>query len=252
MPFDWWTLALQTVNVLILVWILARFFFRPIAGIVAKRRDETERLMADADAERKQAKQERAAAEAARQQVADERERLMAEAQKAAEAEKARLLDESAEALARQRNEAESGLARQQAEVEGNLIDRASDLSVEIAQRLLRRLPPETVFTAFLAGLEGALRNLPADGAAGLAGADGDHPVEVVTAAPLADEQTAQVRALLQSVGGASVQIAFRTDPRLIAGIEVHARNTVIRNNWQADLARIREELTHDHNHLAS
>ena len=30
MHIDWWTLALQTVNVLVLIWLLARFFFRPV------------------------------------------------------------------------------------------------------------------------------------------------------------------------------------------------------------------------------
>ena len=55
MHFDWWTLALQTVNVLVLIWILARFFFRPVADIVAKRQAETNKLLADAAAAREQA-----------------------------------------------------------------------------------------------------------------------------------------------------------------------------------------------------
>lgn len=253
MPFDWWTLALQAINVLVLVWILGRFFFRPVAAIVAKRREETERLMAEAEAKRQQAERERAAAEAARTEVAEERERLMAEAQKAAEAEKARLLSQPAEDLARQREEAEHSLARQREEAEGELINHASDLSVEIARRLLGRLPADATFAAFLAGIEKALQDLQAeDGAAGFVGADGDHPLEVVTAAPLDADQAAQVREMLQRVGGSDVQVTFRTDPDLIAGIEVHARNTTIRNNWQADLARIREELAHDRNHLPS
>ena len=55
MHIDWWTLALQTVNVLILIWILGRFFFRPVADLVTKRRDEATRLLSDADAARKEA-----------------------------------------------------------------------------------------------------------------------------------------------------------------------------------------------------
>ncbi len=73
--------------------------------------------------------------------------------------------------------------------------------------------------------------------------------MEIVTAAPLSEEQARQVRALLEQAAGTKVALEFRTDPALIAGIEVHARNTTIRNNWQADLARIREELAHEHNH---
>src|SRR6516162_6653699 len=48
MRIDSWTLALQTFNVLILVWILARFFFRPIMNIVAKRQEEAKKLLTDA------------------------------------------------------------------------------------------------------------------------------------------------------------------------------------------------------------
>ena len=55
MHIDWWTLALQAANVLILIWILARFFFRPIADIVTQRQQETKKLFDEADAARKQA-----------------------------------------------------------------------------------------------------------------------------------------------------------------------------------------------------
>jgi len=29
MTIDWWTLGIQTVNVVILIWLLERFFWRP-------------------------------------------------------------------------------------------------------------------------------------------------------------------------------------------------------------------------------
>lgn len=249
MQFDWWTLALETINVLVLVWILARFFFRPIAAIVAKRREEVGRVLAEAMVEREAAEQAKAAAAAEHQHIAAQREALMESARTEAAAEKEQLLAQSADALARQREEAEAALARQRHETEGELFDQASNLSVDIANRLLERLPQEAVFAAFLPGLETALKNLPDDGAEGIAGADGEHPVEVVTAAPLTDEQAGQLRALLEQAAGTPAALEFRTDPALIAGIEVHARNTIIRNNWQADLARIREDLVHDHNH---
>jgi F-type H+-transporting ATPase subunit b len=73
MHLDWWTLALQTVNVLVLIWILARFFFRPIKAIVAKRQEETSKLFADAAAARKAAADARSEAETARAEVASPR-----------------------------------------------------------------------------------------------------------------------------------------------------------------------------------
>ena len=50
MHLDLWTMALQTVNVLVLVWLLQHFLFRPVAGIIAARRAAADRLLADAEA----------------------------------------------------------------------------------------------------------------------------------------------------------------------------------------------------------
>ena len=153
MHIDWWTLALQTVNVLILIWILARFFFRPIADIVAKRQQETNRLFAEADAARKQAADALAQAEKGRAEVAAERDRLLADAQKAAQGEKARLMELAAQDAAKLRHEAEAALARDRAAAEGEIVDHAAALSVDIARRLLARLPAKPAFETFLAAL---------------------------------------------------------------------------------------------------
>jgi F-type H+-transporting ATPase subunit b len=249
MHIDWWTLALQTVNVLVLIWILGRFFFRPVADIVAKRQEETSRLLADAAHARKEAIDLRAEADKARGNVAAERERLVAEAQKAAEGEKARLLAKSADEIAKQRAEAESAIARERATTEQAIISHASELSIEITQRLLKRLPVGVSFPAFLEGICGELRNLSSEAQYSFAAADADHPIAVVTAAVLTDEQAAQVRKSLHGVFGTELSLTFRSDPALIAGIELHSRNTIVRNNWQADLGRIREELNRDGHH---
>ena len=103
MHIDWWTLALQTVNVLILIWILARFFFRPIAEIIAKRQDEMNKLFADAEAARKHAADARSEAEKARAEIGAERDQLLAEAQKSAQTEKAKLLQQASQEAAKLR-----------------------------------------------------------------------------------------------------------------------------------------------------
>ena len=38
MTIDWWTLGIQTVNVIILIWLLGRFFWRPVAAMIEQRR----------------------------------------------------------------------------------------------------------------------------------------------------------------------------------------------------------------------
>ena len=38
MTIDWWTLGIQTVNVVVLVWLLQHFFWRPVAAMIEQRR----------------------------------------------------------------------------------------------------------------------------------------------------------------------------------------------------------------------
>ena len=89
MHLDPWTLALQTINVLVLVWLLARFLFRPVAAIIAARRAAADALMADAEAARAKAAAEAAALAQQRQGLADDGDRIVAAARAAAEAERA-------------------------------------------------------------------------------------------------------------------------------------------------------------------
>ena len=248
MHFDWWTLALQTVNVLVLIWILARFFFRPVADIVAKRQAETNKLLADAAAAREEAATIRADADKAHAVLDAERDRLIAEARNSAQIEKTNLLAQSSQEIAKLHGEAEAAIARDRTAAQQAIIARASEVSVDIAQRLLGRLPPKIALTAFLDGLCQELRALSSaerESFVSSVAAD-SHAIEVVTAAPLTKDETERVRDALKQALGGSPTFEFRSDPTLIAGIELHSRNTIVRNSWRADLDRIGKELSRD------
>jgi F-type H+-transporting ATPase subunit b len=249
MHIDWWTLALQTVNVLIFIWILARFFFRPIADIVAQRQQETQKLFDEADAARKQAAATRAQAEKARAEFAAERDRLLAEAQKAAQAEKAKLEQEAAQDAAKLRRESEAAIARDRAAAESQIVDHAGMLSVDIARRLLERLPSNLAVDAFLTVLCDEIGKLSAEiRGAFVAAATSGRAVEVVTQGPLGEGETDHIRIALTQAFGAELPLTFRSDAKVLAGIELHGHNVILRNSWRADLERIREELGRERN----
>ena len=79
MHIDWSTLALQTINVLVLVWLLARFLFRPVKTIIAERRAAAEKLLADAAATRAQAEADAAEVRQRLQSASADAERMMAD-----------------------------------------------------------------------------------------------------------------------------------------------------------------------------
>ncbi|HEY8370795.1 MAG TPA: F0F1 ATP synthase subunit B, partial [Thermodesulfobacteriota bacterium] len=164
MRVDWVTVVAQIVNFLVLVWLLARFLYRPIMRAMARREAEVAARLEEADAKA------RAAEAAARRHE---------EALEALEAARTRLMDEAkaaAERLGRQleadvRREVEETRARWLAQLEeeraaflqelrrqaarhflevarralAHLAD--ADLEEQVAQvfaERLRRLPPET------------------------------------------------------------------------------------------------------------
>ncbi len=243
MHIDWWTLAFQTVNVLVLIWILGRFFFRPVADIVAKRQAQAAEVLAEAAAVRRQADATRADADKARAEINAERDRLIAEALQAAQAEKASLLAQAADEAAKLRGEAEAAIARDRSAAQQAIMTRAGELAVEIARRLLGRLPPAAALSAFLDGLGRELRALPPEARASFtSAATGAHAIALVTAAPLSTAEMQQVSDALKAAG-LELPLVFRSDPAVIAGIELHSPNMIVRNSWRADLDRIRKEL---------
>ncbi|MGA2128834.1 MAG: ATPase, partial [Xanthobacteraceae bacterium] len=80
MTIDWWTLGIQTVNVVILVWLLERYFWRPVAAMIEQRRATAQRTLADAEAARGAAAAALGEIERTRVGFAVEREAILAAA----------------------------------------------------------------------------------------------------------------------------------------------------------------------------
>jgi len=249
MHIDWWTLALQTINVLVLVWLLARFLFRPVMTMIAERRAAAEKLLSDAAAVRAQAEAEAKAIQQRLQSVSAEGERMMTEARAAAETERARLLQQAADAATHTRDAAQAALANDRETMERALRQKACDLAITIAGRLLRLLPARAATAALLEAVTAAVTDLPEDQRRNLAASAGS--IDVVTAVPLDASQQAECRELLGRLFGRPPALVFRTDPTLIAGVELHTAQLLIRNSWQADLQRIADELRQEEANVA-
>lgn len=243
MHFDWSTLALQTINFAILVWLLDRFLYRPVLRVMNARRAEIEAHYAAAREAESKANEALASIVAQRAGIARERAAALdgaaAESERAAstrraesEREAAALLNGARRTLAAERDQATSDLRRI-----------ALDLAGAMARRLLADAPSGLRAQVGLEPVEARLHALSKSEVEGLFGASADRrAVRVVTAEPLSAELVERWRETLGRLGGAEVEIAFETDPELIAGVEVHFPNAVLRATWKAALAAIRVE----------
>ncbi len=248
MHIDWSTLALQTVNVLVLILLLGRFLFRPVRTIIDQRRAAAEKLLADAAAAR--ADVDAAAAEARTRllNVATEGERILTEARTQSEGERNRTLAEAAEAVTHLRDAANTAIEADRATMERALREQACDLALTIAGRLAPRLPVKIVTASLLESLAKTLGALSEDARHELASGG---PVEIVTAVPLDEAQQADCRALFGTPAEAAARLVFHVDTDLIAGVELHSEGMLIRDSWRADLERIADELHREERHDA-
>jgi F-type H+-transporting ATPase subunit b len=240
MRIDWWTLGLQTVNVLVLVWLLARFLFRPVAAAIAERQAAARRVLSEAEAARTQAQAAESEAKRRLAGIAGDAERLRHEAAVAAEAVGKVEHEQAAADVARLREAAAAAIARERDTAWRELETKAGDLAVAIAQRLLGRLSPETVTTAQLAALEQRLAALP-ETERGLLG--GESELDVISANALGERERDLMRAALTRLAGREIAVRFRADPALLAGVEIVGAQLRIRENWRADLDRIARDL---------
>jgi F-type H+-transporting ATPase subunit b len=244
MILDWWTLGIQTVNVVILIWLLGRFFWRPVAAMIQQRRAAAQQMLAEAEAKRGQAAAALAEIEQTRAGFATERAAILAAAHDAAEQARTARLAAAATEAASLKAAALAAIETQNAEAEKAWTDRAGRLAVEIAGRLVGRLDGPAVRAAFLDGLVKEIQALP-EAARRAATADGV-TLEAISATPIEAAEQARYREVMDEAFGASPQLVFKVEPALVAGLELRGPHFVVSNSWRADLARILEELSHD------
>ncbi|MCB5945605.1 F0F1 ATP synthase subunit delta [Acidocella sp. KAb 2-4] len=239
MSIDFGTLALQAVNVLILIWLLQRFFWRPVAAIIAQRRAAAQAMLDDAAKRQAEAEAQMAGIEQVRAGFAQERAAILAAAQ--AEAASLRAAAEAEAASAAKALEAATRvrLSAEEKTAMAALRGEAAELAVRIAGRLVARLDAPALRAAFLDSTLRELATLPAELRQGV------RVLTVTSPAPLPPEEQTACAARLRTALGGEVAISFAADPAVLAGLELAGGALSLRNSWRADLERLRAELDH-------
>lgn len=244
MHFDWSTLSLQTINILVLLWLLRRFLFRPVVAIIAERKGAAEKLLDDAAAARAQAEAAAARALLSEKTSAANSEHIIADAHVAAETERAKLLERAAQEAVQAHDAALARLELDRIQMRRELEGEARTLAVTIASRLISRMPSQALNAALLQSFNTWIDTLPPEKLRALTHVN--KPLEIVTAARLDDQTQSACRQTLSRYLGDTPALHFGVDPSLIAGVELRGSHGRLRNNWRADLDHIAQELSRD------
>lgn len=240
MNFHWTTFAFQLVNVVVLLAILQRFLFRPLADVIARRQAQTAAAVQAAGEAKAQAEVAARLAQAEAQAMRDAREQLLAQAQVEAETQRTELLTQARAEAARVVAEGRALTGQEAADRERRSWDHARTLAVGIATRALGAQPASA--EGYAQRLAEALQSLPSAERQALL--TGGH-LRLVAPRPLLDaEWQAARRALAPWL--ADVPPTLATDPALIAGLELCSDTGAVRNSLAHDLERIAKAMRDD------
>ena len=225
MPIDWFTVAAQALNFLILVWLLKRYLYQPILHAIDAREKRIALALADADAKKAEAQQERDEFRHRNEAFDRQRAALLSQATDEAKAERQRLLDEArqaADALSARRQETLNNDARNLSQA----IRRRTEQEVfAIARKVLTDLATASLEERMGEVFTRRLREMDAKAKAGFAAAlkTASAPVLVRSAFALPAAQRTAIENALNETFPAEIQVRFETAPELVSGIELSA-----------------------------
>lgn len=238
MEIDWTTFALEAVNFLVLVWILKRFFYKPVLDAIARRRAAIEASLAEARSRHAEAEAlEASCREGLKGLEADRRQAKEALAKEIA-AERARLLEQMKVGLAEERRKAEVIAARTGAEEARRREQQAVKSGLAFTARLLERVADPALEARLVAMAVEDLGALPEERRAEVreaVRAESGPPV-VTTAGPLPDDLRKAVSEALATLLGREAAPVFEEDKALVAGLRVSLGPWVLKASVADDL----------------
>ena len=243
MSIDWWTIGLQAVNVGILVWLLSRVLWHPLARAINERQATLQTLITNVHSTQKDADTVLADNIKTREELADERESLLADAIERANAASNAFMADASEKAAALLKSTEQSRARESIAIRARNNADAALLAVDIARKLLLRLDSDKVHATFLDWLIETIKRMSADDKMELRDSPGG--INLVSAQELDDKAKSHVNFLIGDALNGQPHLNFLTDHELIAGFEIRTPHFTLRDSWQSDLATILEDLQH-------
>lgn len=207
---SWVTFLFEAANFLLLAALLGWVFFRPVRGVLERRRAALEAEERGAAERRAQA--ERALAEAAARQGELERSNasLRERVREEAESERSRVLDEAREQAQRERETLKAELAALRRGQARRIAADAAAAAREIVVRLLAQIQGPDLEQALVAAASRELAKLATGG-----------PVDPMIVESAGELDPAVLDALARAAGVARAEMSARRVPELGAGIRI-------------------------------
>ena len=225
MLIDWYTVAAQAINFLILVWLLKHFLYQPVLDAVLAREQRIAMQLADAAARQAAATKEREQFEGKNAEFDSQRAALLVTASAQAKTEGQRLLElarKDADAL---RARLQQSLCDERQALGGEIVRRTRDEVLAIARKTLADLSSASLEESMGRVFMVRLRALSAEDRKQLAAAieAASDAALVRSAFELPAQQRTEIDQAISEIRGAAVRVSYESVPGLISGLELSA-----------------------------
>jgi F-type H+-transporting ATPase subunit b len=248
MRIDWWTLALQALNFLILIWLLWHFLFKPVRAVIEKRKELAEKAFAEAAKSKEAAEGARQRFEDERARLSQERQELLKKAHEDLEMERGKVLDAARHQADDLVESARATIAKERGVAMSEIREQVADLAADLASTLLSKSGFEALNDVFLERIETQIKALPEDERDRLRkdlDSDDAH-LTVVTALPLNSADQDRWRTRLGACLGPAKKVDFAVDAGIIGGAELRFPHAVLRFTWADQLKKAKGILWRD------
>jgi F-type H+-transporting ATPase subunit b len=223
MLIDWFTVAAQVVNFLILVWLLKRFLYRPILRAIDEREKRIAARLAEAEAKKTDAEKERADFEDKNKAFERQREALLRQTANDAQNERQRLFDDARKEADALREKLRESIRNEQDHLGREMTGRIRQEVFALARKTLGDLAGVDLeerigemFVHRLCNLNGSEKEQ-----FGAALKKSSQPVRVRSAFTISPAQRNLVESAIRKAFPSELSIAFETEPDLVSGIEL-------------------------------
>ena len=225
MLIDWFTVGAQTLNFLILVWLMKRFLYQPILHAIDEREQRIAAELAAATAQQAAAQKERDDFQKKNEELDGKRAALMTKAAGDAKIERQRLLEDARKAADSLTGKRQESLKREQQNLQDQLTRRTQDEVFAIARKALTDLATTSLEDRISEEFIRRLHEMddPAKGVLGEAIKAIYDAALVRSAFELSADQRAAIQNGINETFSANVRLQFQSGPDVIGGIELSA-----------------------------
>jgi F-type H+-transporting ATPase subunit b len=248
LQLDWATIIFEIVNFLALLALLYWLVFRPVTERVRRRAEEKERILHEADQERRQAAEAREQVERRLANVDEDAAEIVTRGRENAQEERQAVLDEAEREAREIHRQAEVDAKRLMRQTLSDFHDHLRDTILDISGQLIRNVAPDKLQIEMVQALNDRVwqmgqKDMQRVEMIRRSLGERSPTAEVVTAKPLSSDQQATLVRTFSALADRNVGLQQQVDPALYVGLRVRLGDVVTDHSIAGQLDALRERV---------